>query len=360
MPPAPSSTGHRPRNWLWPILGGLAVGGLAIVFITLSIPGEAANPSLGEVDERPAEMVWLEGGTFVMGNDAGAADEQPAHEVTLKGFFIDATEVTNGQFAAFVRATGYKTVAERTPDAAKYPGARPDQLVPGSAMFVAVDVPVRGWEATSPVPPWWKYQPGASWRRPEGPGSSIEGKRDYPVVHIAWEDADAYCRWAGKRLPTEAEWEYAARGGLKQQEYCWGSAKQGENGKWYANNFQGTFPGHDTGADGFAGLAPVKQFPANGFGLYDTSGNVWEWCQDYYDGGYYARSPRENPPGPEVGEVEGRQMLRVRRGGSYLCDDSYCRRYVPNARDKNPADSGASHTGFRCVRNGTGPGAGPG
>ena len=352
MPPSPtpSKSQRVARGWLFPILGGLAVGGLVIALFSLSPWSPTADDSLGEIDESPVEMVSLEGGSFIMGNDAGAEDERPAHEVVLKSFEIDATEVTNGRFAAFVKATGYRTVAERKPDAARYPGARPEQLVPGSAMFVPVDVPTRGWEATSPVPPWWKYQPGASWRHPEGPGSTIRGKKDYPVVHIAWEDADAYCKWAGKRLPTEAEWEYAARGGLKQQEYCWGSAKQGEGGRWYANNFQGTFPGQDNGADGFTGLAPVRQYPANGFGLYDMSGNAWEWCQDYYDSGYYTRSPRENPPGPDFGESEGGQALRVRRGGSYLCDDHYCRRYIPSARDKNPADSGASHTGFRCVR----------
>jgi formylglycine-generating enzyme required for sulfatase activity len=297
----------------------------------------------------PAGMVPVPGGTFWMGRDDGPADERPAHEVTVKPFCMDTTEVTNAQFAEFVKATGYKTVAERDPDPRNYPGVALEKLVPGSAVFVPVDAPLHGpWDTA--YPPWWKYEPGACWRNPEGKGSSIEGRDNYPVVQIAWEDAAAFAKWAGKRLPTEAEWEFAARGGLDRKTYTWGNAPQGEDGKWYANTFQGRFPAQNSGLDGFVGLAPVKSFPPNGYGLYDMSGNAWEWCADYYDSHYYTFAPSANPQGPETGDREGSQVLRVRRGGSFLCDDNYCRRYLPSARDSNPADSAANHTGFRCVR----------
>jgi sulfatase modifying factor 1 len=332
-----------------PYVFGGAVVGLVVTVIAMSVtPGEF-DP-LGEADAAPPPTVPIPAGTFVMGNDAGTEDERPAHPVTLRAFHMDATEVTNAQFAAFVKATGYTTVAERQPNPTRYPGADPALLKPGSAVFrpVKASLDARAWD--TPYPPWWQYVVGANWRHPAGPGSSLRGKMTHPVVHIAWEDAAEYAKWAGKRLPTEAEWEYAARGGLERQEFCWGAAKQGADGKWYANTFQGEFPHADTGADGFVGTAPVKSFPPNGYGLYDTSGNVWEWCADWYDAGYYRVCPKENPPGPPAGELDGGQPQRVRRGGSYLCAEGYCRRYVPSARDKNPEDSGASHTGFRCVR----------
>ena len=332
-------------RWLPALLLGSAVGLIVVLVLMLNTSTQDAL----DADGSPAEMVWIPGGTFVMGSNTSAEpDEKPAHEVTVNGFHMNKTEVTNGQFAAFVVATGYKTIAEQKPDPRKYPGADPKNLVPGSAMFVSVEASLMPpWP--NGHPPWWKYQAGASWRHPDGPKSPLY-KTNYPAVHIAWDDAVAYCKWAGARLPTEAEWEYAARGGLKQQSYTWGTSAQGTDGKWYANTFQGKFPHLDTGEDGFAGLAPVGQFPPNGYGLYDISGNVWEWCDDIYSSTYYASSPKENPRGPTTGDLDGGEMQRVRRGGSYLCADSYCKRYIPNARDKNPADSGASHTGFRCVK----------
>jgi formylglycine-generating enzyme len=316
---------------------------LIIVLIAFSLRGYDA---LDEADETPPEMVPIPGGTFKMGRDNGPPDEQPAHEVTVAPFHMDVTEVTVGQFAAFVKATGYVTVAEQDPDQRKYPGAQA-----GSAVFLPTDMDPR---AVGPgeLPPWWRYVEGANWRHPEGPKTSVKGKKNYPVVQIAWKDAEAYAKWRGARLPTEAEWEWAARGGLDQQPYCWGTAKQGEGGEWRANTYQGRFPAEDNGADGFTGLAPVKSFAPNGYGLYDMSGNAWEWCSDWYDPGYYKVSPKDNPQGPETGPPvfpEGAPQ-KVRRGGSFLCDDGYCFRYVPAARDKNPTDSSANHTGFRCVK----------
>jgi len=353
--PTPTKTTPSRVSWLKVLAYGSFVG-LFGVIIAVSLPVHLSywftfHP-LNHADTTSPEMVSIPAGTFQMGSNSGAPDEQPIHEVSLRGFKMDTTEVTNGQYAAFVKATGYITVAERQPDSSKYPDADPKLLRPGSAVFFPVECSTDAgtWETLHP--PWWQYAIGANWKQPTGPKSNLKGRMNHPVVHIAWEDANAYAKWAGKRLPTEAEWEYAARGGLKDQEYCWGSGKQGDDGKWHANTFQGDFPHNDTGADGFVGVAPVKQYAPNGYGLFDMSGNVWEWCADWYGSGYYSDSPKENPTGPKFGEPEPGQgqPQRVRRGGSYLCADSYCRRYIPNARDKNPEDSGASHTGFRCVK----------
>ncbi|MFL5338566.1 MAG: formylglycine-generating enzyme family protein [Gemmataceae bacterium] len=292
-------------------------------------------------------MIWIPGGTFWMGSNDGAPDEFPAHRVGVAGFWMEKTEVTNAAFEKFAKATGYVTVAERQPDLNQYPDAKPELLVPGSAVFTIPrgEVDLRG------PPVWWQYVPGANWRHPEGPGSDIVGKQNHPVVHMAWEDAAAYAKWAGKRLPTEAEWEFAARGGLEGKRFVWGDEPK-PGGKYMANVWQGRFPTEHTVEDGFRTTAPVASFPANGYGLFDMAGNAWEWCADWYDADYYRFSPKNNPKGPAVGRPpsDGDGPSRVRRGGSFLCAENYCRRYLPSARDKNPPDSSACHTGFRCVK----------
>jgi sulfatase modifying factor 1 len=298
-------------------------------------------------------MVRIPGGEFWMGcDDASVPDARPFHRVRVSTFWIDRTEVTNAQFARFVRATGYVTVAERKPDPRDFPGAPPGSLVPGSLVFT----PPKGQVSLTSVYSWWRYQPGANWRHPEGPGSDLKGREQYPVVHVAWEDAAAYARWAGKRLPTEAEWEFAARGGLDRKRYCWGNELK-PGGKWQANIWQGHFPDQNRAEDGFRGTAPVGSFPPNGYGLYDMAGNVWEWCADWYRPDYYGvlaarKQVAVNPPGPVSSEDPAEPGIpkRVQRGGSFLCCDQYCSRYIVGARGKGAVDSGTSHVGFRCVR----------
>ena len=275
----------------------------------------------------------------------------PIHAVQLDGFWIDRTEVTNAQFGKFVAATGYVTVAERKPTREEFPTAPPENLVAGSVVFTPTDRPV----PLDNYFQWWTYVHGADWRHPTGPGSSIEGRDNYPVVQVAYEDAAAYAKWAGKRLPTEAEWEYAARGGLAQKRYAWGDdLKPGD--KWMANIWEGRFPVKDTAEDGFAGLAPVAQFPPNGYGLYDVAGNVWEWTSDWYRPDYYAQLAQagiaRNPQGPasSFDPAEPGEKKRVLRGGSFLCTDQYCTRYMVGTRGKGEVSSGSNHLGFRCVQ----------
>lgn len=310
----------------------------------------------------PAGMVWIPGGEFSMGAsdprddpEGGSdplADARPIHRVHVDGFWMDRTEVTNAQFAAFVHATGYVTVAERTPRAQDLPNAPAKELVAGSAVFVAPKHPLPLDDSYQ----WWRYVAGASWRHPLGPGSSIAGRQRYPVVQIAYEDAEAYAKWAHKQLPTEAEFEFAARGGLAGKKYAWGDELH-PNGRSMANTFQGHFPDHDSAADGWAGIAPVARFPPNGYGLSDMAGNVWEWCSDWYRSDYYALLAStgrvaENPRGPRdsFDPVEPGVPKRVQRGGSFLCSNQFCTRYLVGSRGRAEPSSAASHVGFRCVR----------
>jgi formylglycine-generating enzyme required for sulfatase activity len=308
----------------------------------------------------PEGMVWIPGGEFSMGaadvDTAGSvcgdplADAEPVHRVYVDGFWMDRTEVTNLEFARFVRATGYVTVAERTPTADDLPSTPREDLVAGSLLFDPPSFPV----PLDDHKLWWSYVPHASWRHPFGPGSDLRGRDRYPVVHVAFDDAQAYARWSGKRLPTEAEFEFAARGGLAGQAYAWGDALR-PGGRSMANTFQGHFPDTDTGEDGWRGLAPVASYPANGYGLHDVAGNVWEWVSDWYRPDYYAalsaRGVARNPAGPleSFDPGEPGTPKRVQRGGSFLCSSQFCTRYLVGSRGKGEPSSSANHLGFRCV-----------
>jgi len=317
----------------------------------------AATPSAA----LPDGMLYIPGGTFSMGsvnpagmNDGGHEtmnDARPVHRVYVDAFYMDETEVTNAQFAGFVRATGYITVAEKTPTKEEFPEAAAENLVAGSVVFTppVEKVPLDDYTQ------WWSYVKGASWQHPEGPKSSIDGREQYPVVQVSWQDAAAYAKWAGKRLPTEAEWEFAARGGHAGDLYPWGNQFK-PDGKWMANIFQGSFPDKDIGSDGFAGIAPVKKFVANGYGLYDLAGNVWEWCCDWYSADYYQQLQKKglarNPQGPPASfdPQEPGAFKKVNRGGSFLCTGQYCTRYMVGTRGKGEWRSGSNHMGFRCVK----------
>jgi sulfatase modifying factor 1 len=312
-------------------------------------------------DEAPEGMAWIPGGEFSMGctDPTGLPqggpdpmrDARPIHRVYVDGFWMDKTEVTNEQFAKFVKETGYVTVAERAPRAEDFPEAPLENLVAGSVVFTPPSSQVRLDNHFQ----WWSYIKGANWRHPTGPDSNLDGRENYPVVQIAFEDAQAYARWAGKRLPTEAEWEFAARGGLVGKVYAWGDDFHPE-GKWVANTFQGQFPQRDLAEDGFAGIAPTAQFPPNPYGLHDIGGNVWEWCSDWYRADYYqqlatAGAVVRNPPGPNDywDPAEPTEPKRVHRGGSFLCNDQYCTRYMIGTRGKGEQSTSSNHVGFRCV-----------
>jgi formylglycine-generating enzyme len=288
-------------------------------------------------------------------------NERPAHRVRVKGFWIDRHDVTNDEFDAFVKATGYVTTAERRvewDELAKQlpPGTRrpsESELVPGALVFTPPSEAV----SLDDLSRWWRWVPGASWRHPEGPGSDLQGRGRHPVVQVSWDDGVAYAAWAGKRLPTEAEWERAARGGLEGKRYAWGDDVR-PAGHHMANTWQGLFPVRNTGDDGFVGTSPVESFPANGFGRYDMAGNVWQWCSDWYRADAFvdwaSAGACENPRGPSQSfdPNEPRTPKRVVKGGSFLCSPSYCESYRPSARRGTPPDTGTSHTGFRCARDG--------
>ena len=320
----------------------------------------------GRGDASPPGMVWIEGGEFAMGSNAADAwpAERPAHRVRVNGFWMDQTEVTNAQFRAFVEATGYVTTAEKKPIweelkkqvPPETPKPPDDQLVPASMVFTPPKQPV---PLDNPHA-WWAWVPGANWRNPDGPTSSIDGCDDYPVVQVSWDDAVAYARWAGKRLPSEAEWEFAARGGLAGKRYVWGDEPFSDQHP-QCNIWQGRFPDKNTAEDGYPRTAPVKSFAPNGYGLYDMAGNVWEWCSDWYRPDEYARRTAalatsdgviDNPAGPEERSFNPNEPFapqRVERGGSFLCNDSYCSNYRPSGRHGTTTDSSMSHVGFRCV-----------
>lgn len=374
-----SHTAARRPFPLAPVMGGILLAIGVAVFATTALrrvsapdtgtsrtlPGgfaptvaNSAKPS----GNSPSGMVWIPGGEFSMGtNDPTGTlcggkdpmpDARPVHRVYVDGFWMDEVEVTNHEFSAFVEATGHVTVAGRPPRAEDFPSAPAAALVPGSIVFTPTPGPV----PLDNFLQWWRYQPGADWRHPEGPGSSIAGKGEFPVVHVAHEDATAFARWAGKRLPTEAEWEFAARGGATGQPYTWGDDPPQGN-KWMANIFQGTFPVKDTGKDGYIGVAPAGQFPPNAYGLRDMAGNVWEWCSDWYRADYYAQfaaagKVAHNPQGPSASHDPGEPGVpkRVHRGGSFLCTDQYCTRYMVGSRDKGEPSTSSNHLGFRCVK----------
>jgi sulfatase modifying factor 1 len=335
-------------------------GGAAVVPDSGFSPtvANAKSPSVA----APDGMAWIPGGEFSMGCadpmlcEAGGhesmGDARPVHRVYVDAFWMDKTDVTNEEFAKFVASTGYVTIAERTPTAEEFPTALLENLVAGSTVFTPTPKPV-------PLDndlQWWRYVHGANWRHPQAPQSNIKGREKYPVVQIAYPDAVAYARWAGKRLPTEAEWEFAARGGLSGKMFAWGDVFH-PDGKPMANTYQGEFPVKDRGEDGFAGIAPVAQFPANDYGLYDMAGNVWQWCSDWYRPDYY-QSLRisgkviRNPQGPDVpfDPAEPTEKKRVQRGGSFLCTDQYCSRYIVGSRGKGEETTASNHLGFRCVK----------
>lgn len=325
----------------------------------MSAPGTITAPRFEPVAPPGAppfeNMVWIPGGSFMMGSDRHYPEEAPAHRVTVGGFWMDRCAVTNGRFERFVRDTQYTTLAERQPDPKLYPGARPELMHPGSLVFVRPPHPV----SLHSVSNWWHFVRNADWRRPRGPGSTVVGLASHPVVHVSYLDAEAFAQWEGKELPTEAEWEFAARGGLDGAAYAWGDEFL-PNGRPMANTWQGRFPHENTLVDGWEGTSPVGIFPPNGYGLYDVIGNVWEWTSDWYrpyhrGNSGKAPSPPLNPRGAALVHPGDPTMpdskipRKVLKGGSHLCSPNYCQRYRPAARLPEPVDTSTSHIGFRCI-----------
>lgn len=336
-----------------------ASGGVLIALLVIGACGkeskqESARDEGAAPGDAPSGMVWIAGGEFSMGSTE-FTDAQPIHRVAVDGFWVDSTEVTNAQFTRFVSETHYVTVAERVPRAEDYPGAPPENLVAGSVVFTPPGTEV----ALDDHFQWWAYVKGADWRHPDGPESTVDGRKDHPVVHVAYEDVEAYATWADKRIPTEAEWEFAARGGLDAKPFGWGDEFQ-PGGKFMANTFQGDFPNRNTGEDGFMATNPVRAFPPNGYGLYGMAGNVWEWTADWYRPDTYAKRAStgvvvHNPTGPaeSADPTEPGVAKRVHKGGSFLCTDQYCARYMPGGRGRGVSDTGTNHLGFRLVRDGS-------
>jgi len=369
---------NKPFPALLAVGGALALlaGGTAFGWLTKSAT-QPAEPTviLGDGITTPKDMAWVPPGTFLMGSDSKLAqpNERPAHSVRVQGFWMDVTHVTNDQFAEFVRQTGYVSTAEKKPDwetiRVQLPPGIPkppdDVFVPGAMVFVGTNGPVN----LADYSQWWRYVAGADWRHPQGPGSSIEGKGDHPVVQVSYEDVLAYAKWAGKRLPTEAEWEYAARGGLEQATYAWGDElmPEGQVQANYWDTRQRTFPVVSPQAGGAVGTMPAGTFPPNGYGLYDMTGNAWQWVTDWYRSDYFAlqarggKGPIDSPKGPaesfdpsEPG-VPANAPKRVIRGGSFLCNESYCLSYRPSARRGSDPYSPMSHVGFRLVKDAAAP-----
>jgi formylglycine-generating enzyme required for sulfatase activity len=344
-------------RWDFAALAAILLLGVAVLVWATWPEPDPLETELGWTIDRdiPEDMVHISAGTFWMGREPAQCDSSlccmpnlrdavPVHEVEVDEFWMDRNAVTNGQFARFVKDTGYRTYAERILD----------NIPAGSFVF---DPPPSVTDLTNHGQ-WWDYKHGASWRHPEGPDSDLRDRKRHPVVQICWYDAVAYCKWLSQksgqphRLPTEAEWEYAARGGLDRRTYVWGD-EQTPGGKWMANIWQGKFPNENTLADGHRNTAPVGSFLPNGYGLCDMSGNVWEWCADWYRPDYYEKSPRKNPTGPDdsFDPAQPGVPKRIQRGGSFLCSDLYCQGYQPGSRGKGQPNSAANHIGFRCVRN---------